>query len=66
MSSLNYINNINDGTFQKPKCIYDICCYLIDNNIQPSKIVTLDFIEDIKRDIENVSNKQINLLDWAY
>lgn len=66
ISALNYIKNHNDGTFQKPKCIYDICRYLIDNNIEPSYSASLDFIAEIKRDIEHVSNGYIKKLDWAY
>lgn len=66
ISVLNYIKNKCDGTFQKPKCIYDICVYLINNNIEPSHAASLDFITQIKNDIEHVSNGHINQLDWAY
>ena len=66
----------NNGYYPRVKCLYDICKYIIDNNEFNSKLFKKDKvskikiqevdIEDFIQNINNVTNNEINDLDWAY
>lgn len=59
----------NNGYYQRPKCLYDICKYIIDNedfdNNSLKKLNKAD-IECLIFDLKNLTNNDINNLDWAY
>jgi len=68
---------INNGYYQRPKCIYDIAKYLYDNNINiiglkdrfGDNIDDEETVEELKNiiiDIENITNDHIKKLDWPH
>lgn len=54
----------NNGYYQRVKCIYDICKFIIYNDNFNNKLCK--DIEDLIQDINNITNNEINDLDWAY
>ena len=60
----------NNGYYQRPKCLYDICKYIdnekdFDNNSLKGKLKDED-IACLIFDLKNLTNEDINNLDWAY
>ena len=61
----------NNGFYTKPKCIYDICNIIKNNNIQYiedkyGKKIDNDEIDSIIFDLENITNGDIKKLDWPH
>ena len=59
----------NNGYYQRPKCLYDICKYIIDNEDFDNNLLknlNKDDIEGLIFDVNNITNNDIEKLDWSY
>lgn len=61
----------NNGFYTRPKCIYDICKLIKNNNIKDiedsyGNKIDIDEIDNIILDLENVTTGDIKKLDWPH
>lgn len=62
----------NNGYYQRPKCIYDICQYFLKNDGEPETFededgnLIFDDVNHIIKSLEDVTKGKIKNLDWVH